>query len=308
MSFEEWQAVHRARAEAALARFLPKDELASGRMQEAMRYSALGGGKRLRALLAYASAESLDVKALEASGTDAVTHSGATLELADHAAAAVEMIHAYSLIHDDLPCMDNDALRRGKPTNHVVFGEATAMLAGDALQPLAFRVLLDAPAPTNGVVAACQYLADASGANGMAGGQAIDLANVGKPMTQFALEEMHAMKTGAMFNAAVLLPALLVETDQKRIDALDIFASKIGLAFQVVDDVLDATADSETLGKTAGKDAQNDKPTFVSLMGIDAAQAYARALTRQAIAALDETHTHSQRLIDLAFAMAERKS
>jgi farnesyl diphosphate synthase len=307
MSFDEWQAAHRARAELALERFLPKGELPSGRMFEAMRYSALGGGKRLRALLAYASAEALG-PGLASAGVNPEDAIVATAELADHAAAAVEMIHAYSLVHDDLPCMDNDALRRGKPTNHVVFGEATAMLAGDALQPLAFRVLLDAPAPTNGVVAACQYLADASGANGMAGGQAIDLANVGNAMTQFALEEMHAMKTGAMFNAAVLLPALLVEADQERIDALDIFASKIGLAFQVVDDVLDATADNETLGKTAGKDAQNDKPTFVSLMGIDAAQAYARALTRQAIAALDETHTPSQRLVDLAFSMAERKS
>jgi farnesyl diphosphate synthase len=295
MSFDEWSAAHRGRAEAALEKFLPADELASGRMIEAMRYSALGGGKRLRALLSYAAAESI----------------GAAAELADHAAAAVEMIHAYSLIHDDMPCMDDDDMRRGKPTNHVKFGEATAMLAGDALQPLAFRVLLDANdkgASANGVVVASKLLADASGAFGMAGGQAIDLANVGKPMTQAALEEMHALKTGAMFKAAVVLPALLIEADEARVESLERFAVNIGLAFQVVDDVLDATADSETLGKTAGKDAQNDKPTFVSLMGIESAQAYARALTRTAIAAIDSNDPKSQRLIEVAFAMAERKS
>jgi farnesyl diphosphate synthase len=295
MSFDDWSAAHRARAEAAIEKFLPEKELASGRMIEAMRYGALGGGKRLRALLAYAAAEALS----------------ASPEIADRAAVAVEMIHAYSLIHDDMPCMDDDDLRRGKPTNHVKFGEATAMLAGDALQPLAFRVLLGAQAcgaSANGVVAASVSLADASGVFGMAGGQAIDLANVGKPMTQAALEEMHAMKTGAMFKAAVGLPALLIEAPHAQLTALELFAANIGLAFQVVDDVLDATADSETLGKTAGKDAENDKPTFVSLMGIEAAQAYARALTRQAIASLDATDARSQRLVDLAFAMADRKS
>ncbi len=275
---------------------MPKAELTSGRLLEAMRYSALGGGKRLRALLAYASAEAV----------------GASAALADRAAAAVEMIHAYSLIHDDMPCMDNDAMRRGKPTNHVKFGDATAMLAGDALQPLAFRVLLDAStvdgANANAALAACRLLADASGAFGMAGGQAIDLANVGKPMTQAALEEMHALKTGAMFKAAVVLPALMIDCDVDRCEALERFAANIGLAFQVVDDVLDATADSETLGKTAGKDAASDKPTFVSLMGIDAANAYARALTRTAIAAIDSNDPKSQRLIEVAFAMAERKS
>lgn len=260
-----------------------------------MRYSVLGGGKRLRALLSYAAAEAINADAA----------------IADHAAAAVEMIHAYSLIHDDLPCMDNDDMRRGKPTNHVKFGEATAMLAGDALQPLAFRVVLDAAqsgASANGIVAATRLLADASGAFGMAGGQAIDLANVGKPMTQDALEEMHALKTGAMFKAAVVLPALLREASDARIDALQVFAQNIGLAFQVVDDVLDATADSATLGKTAGKDAQNEKPTFVSLMGIDAAQTYARALTRNAIAALESSDMRCTRLIEVAFAMADRKS
>ncbi len=287
--FDHWAIAHRYRVEVALVRWTPAGELTTGRLLEAMRYSALGGGKRLRALLAYASAEAI----------------GATADLADHAAAAVEMIHAYSLIHDDMPCMDNDALRRGKPTSHVVFGEATAMLAGDALQPLAFAVLLGAPASASGVVAASHQLAEASGAYGMAGGQAIDLANVGQPMTLAALEEMHAMKTGAMFEAAVLLPALLAEEDEATLTALTAYAQKIGLTFQVVDDVLDATADSATLGKTAGKDAANDKPTFVSLMGIDAAIAYAHRLTTEAITALPE-HLNTTNLTQLARSMAER--
>ena len=287
--FDQWATAHRARVDAALMRWTPASELSSGRLLEAMRYSATGGGKRLRALLAYASAEAI----------------GASAELADHVAVAVEMIHTYSLIHDDMPCMDNDALRRGKPTSHVMFGDATAMLAGDALQPLAFAVLLGAPATATGVVAATHELAEASGAYGMAGGQAIDLANVGKPMTRAALEEMHAMKTGAMFEAAVVIPALLAEEDESTLAALAIYAQKIGLTFQVVDDVLDATADSVTLGKTAGKDAANDKPTFVSLMGIAAASAYAQRLTDEAIAALP-THLNTQRLADLAQLMATR--
>ena len=287
--FEHWATTHRSRAETALARWTPTGELSSGRLLEAMRYGAASGGKRFRALLTYASAEAI----------------GATAELADHAAAAVEMIHAYSLIHDDLPCMDDDALRRGKPTSHVVFGEATAMLAGDALQPLAFAVLLGAPASASGIVAASHQLAEASGAYGMAGGQAIDLANVGKLMTLVALEEMHAMKTGAMFEAAVLLPALLAEEDEITLTALTAYAQKIGLTFQVVDDVLDATVDSVALGKTAGKDAANDKPTFVSLMGIDAARAYAHRLTAQAIAALPR-HLNTTHLTRLARSMAER--
>lgn len=288
-SLDQWCVSHRERAEAALVRWLPAAELASGRLLEAMRYSGLGGGKRLRALLAYASAEAI----------------GATAALADHAAAAVELIHAYSLIHDDLPCMDDDDLRRGKATSHVVFGEATAMLAGDAMQPLAFAVLLAAPASPAGIVAAAQELAEASGAFGMAGGQAIDLANVGKAMTQAALEEMHALKTGAMFEAAVVLPALLAEEDTATVAALSRYAQKIGLVFQVVDDILDATADSATLGKTAGKDAANDKPTFVSLMGIDTARSYADRLTAEAIAALP-AHLNSERLAALARLMAQR--
>ena len=289
--FDQWAAAHRARVEAALLRWTPASELSSGRLLEAMRYSATGGGKRMRALLAYASTEAI----------------GASAELADHAAVAVEMIHTYSLIHDDMPCMDNDNLRRGKPTSHVKFGDATAMLAGDALQPLAFAVLLGAPATPTGVLAATHELAEASGAYGMAGGQAIDLANVGLPMTLKALEEMHAMKTGAMFEAAIVIPALLAEEDETTLAALTIYAQKIGLTFQVIDDVLDATVESAALGKTAGKDAANDKPTFVSLMGIEAAIEYAQHLTNQAINALP-TNLNTQRLADLARAMASRNA
>jgi farnesyl diphosphate synthase len=287
--FDQWAAEHRTRAEAALTRWLPAEELRSGRLLESMRYSALGGGKRLRALLAYASAEAI----------------GASAELADHAAVAVELIHAYSLIHDDLPCMDDDDMRRGKPTNHIVFGEASAMLAGDALQPLAFAVLLAAPASASGVVAAGHELAEACGAYGMAGGQAIDLANVGRALTQAALEEMHGMKTGAMIEAAVVIPALLTEEDPSTVSALSTYAQKIGLTFQVVDDVLDATADSQTLGKTAGKDAASAKPTFVSLMGIESARRYAQNLTTEAISALP-ADMNTSRLADLARAMANR--
>ncbi len=290
--FEQWAVANRGRTEAAIERWTPAAELTSGRLCEAMRYSAMGGGKRLRALLAYASAEAV----------------GASADMADRAAAAVELIHAYSLIHDDMPCMDDDAMRRGKPTNHIVFGEATAMLAGDAMQPLAFAVLLGAASSATGVIAASRKLAEASGAFGMAGGQAIDLANVGRPMTLAALEEMHAMKTGAMFEAAVVMPALLAEADQATVGALTAYAQKIGLTFQVVDDVLDATADSATLGKTAGKDAANDKPTFVSLMGIDAAIQYAQRLTADAVNALAPLPTtlNSARLADLARSMVER--
>jgi farnesyl diphosphate synthase len=291
--FAAWCEAHRARVEAVLARVLPAGELSAGRLLEAMRYGALGGGKRLRALLAYASAEAV----------------GAHAELADHAAVAVELIHAYSLIHDDLPCMDDDALRRGKPTNHVIFGEATAMLAGDAMQPLAFAVLAEMPAPAEGRIRAVAELAQASGAAGMAGGQAIDLANVGRAMTLEALTEMHRLKTGAMFEAAVVLPALALGMDGPTVSALRAFARPLGLAFQVIDDVLDATADTATLGKTAGKDAADAKPTFVSLLGIEAARAEAARLTEQAIAALEPLAALGRptvRLSSLARAMGLR--
>ncbi len=287
----DWMAAQRARLESALTEALPHGELAYGQLLAAMRYGALNGGKRLRALLAYASAELV----------------GAEPEVADRIAVAVELIHAYSLIHDDLPCMDDDELRRGKPTCHVVYGEATAMLAGDAMQPLAFAVLAQMPGRPQGVLAAIRRLAAASGAAGMAGGQAIDLAQVGQSMTQQALETMHAMKTGAMFEAAILMPADVVEAEPHLVAALTAFAKPLGLAFQVIDDVLDATADSNTLGKTAGKDAKDAKPTFVSLMGIEAATQYAHDLTEKAVAALVALDpSRAARLIWLARHMAQR--
>jgi len=290
---EDWREARLVRVNSVLARALPEGELPAGRLLEAMRYGALGGGKRLRALLAYASAEA----------------TGADDALADHVAVAVELIHAYSLMHDDLPCMDDDALRRGRATAHVVFGDATAMLAGDAMQPLAFSVLANAPASAAGRIAAVAELARASGAHGMAGGQAIDLANVGCTMTEAALRQMHAMKTGAMFEAAVRMPALMVEAEDATLTALTEFARPLGLAFQVVDDVLDATADSTTLGKTAGKDAKDGKPTFVSLLGVEPARELAAQLTAQAVAALSPLEGAGRRcgrLRALAIAMGKR--
>ena len=225
------------------------------------------------------------------------------------AACAVEMIHAYSLVHDDMPCMDNDVLRRGKPTVHVQFGEASALLAGDALQAQAFEVLL----PEDGSVPAalsarwCRLLAVASGARGMAGGQAIDLASVGVALDQSALTQMHRLKTGALLQASVLMGAACADISAEQTQALARYGAALGLAFQVVDDVLDVTADASTLGKTAGKDAANDKPTFVSLMGLTQAQAHADALLDEAHQALAHTGlTAVERLHQLADWVARR--
>ena len=239
---------------------------------EAMRYAVLDGGKRLRPLLVLAAAEAV----------------GGHLEAALRAACAVELIHAYSLVHDDMPCMDNDVLRRGKPTVHVKFGEAQALLAGDALQALAFELLT----PDAGVAAAmqatlCRMLARAAGCAGMAGGQAIDLASVGKPLASGQLHEMHRLKTGALLQASVLMGAACGDATPAAQRALADYGAAIGLAFQVVDDILDVVGDAGTLGKTAGKDAAQDKPTFVSLMGLHASQNYAQELLSQARASLN---------------------
>jgi farnesyl diphosphate synthase len=244
---------------------------------EAMRYSVLDGGKRLRPLLVLA--------AHEAVGGDA----GAAAAL--RAACAVELIHAYSLVHDDMPCMDNDVLRRGKPTVHVRFGEASALLAGDALQALAFELLTPEDASMEGTTQArlCGLLARAAGSAGMAGGQAIDLASVGHKLTEDQLREMHQLKTGALLQGSVLMGASCGQPDAKALAALRDYGAAIGLAFQVVDDILDVTADSSTLGKTAGKDAENDKPTYVSLMGLARSQAYAQELLAQAQQALRQS-------------------
>jgi farnesyl diphosphate synthase len=280
--FASWAAARRERVEHALDRALPRLAGEAPRLCEAMRYATLGGGKRIRALLAYAAGE----------------FAGAEPADVDAPAAAVEMIHAYSLVHDDLPSMDNDTMRRGRPTCHVAFGEATALLAGDALQSQAFETL--GRAKLRDAAAACALLAQASGAIGMAGGQAIDLDATGRTMDERALETMHRMKTGALIRAAVRLGAAAgraLPNDAER--ALDAYAAAAGLAFQVVDDVLDVEGTSSALGKTAGKDAAQGKPTYVSLLGLDAARAKAHALADGARAAI-AGHGGSRRLVEIA--------
>ncbi|MEN9903490.1 MAG: hypothetical protein RLZZ555_55 [Pseudomonadota bacterium] len=274
--FKAWTRHCLAAVENLLERWVP--EQAPAGLGEAMRYAVLDGGKRLRPLLALATAEAV-------SGELPPTGSAAW-----RAACALELIHAYSLVHDDLPCMDNDVLRRGKPTVHVRFGEAQAMLAGDALQALAFELLLPDDDSVDPVLAArlCRLLALASGWDGMAGGQAIDLAAVGSKLDQRQLEDMHRRKTGALLLASVEMGAACAGASATTLEALRRYGRALGLAFQVVDDILDVTADSATLGKTAGKDAAADKPTFVSLLGLEAAQAYADDLLAQAHAALDQ--------------------
>ena len=250
----------------------PRTRPAPAGLGEAMRYAVLDGGKRLRPLLVLAACEAV----------------GGNPEAALRAACAVELIHAYSLVHDDMPCMDNDVLRRGKPTVHVRFGEAQALLAGDALQALAFELLTpeDSAMPTGMQARLCRMLAQAAGCQGMAGGQAIDLASVGQPLTSAQLHDMHRLKTGALLQASVMMGAACGLPGGAAQLALADYGAAIGLAFQVVDDVLDVVADSATLGKTAGKDAAQDKPTFVSLMGLRASQNYAQELLSQAQASL----------------------
>jgi farnesyl diphosphate synthase len=271
-----------AAVEHALETWVPAD--APGGLGSAMRYGVLDGGKRVRPLLVLAAAH-----AVQAQG-----------ETPLRAAVAVELIHAYSLIHDDMPCMDNDVLRRGKPTVHVQFGQAQAMLAGDAMQALAFEVLT----PEEGVEPAvqarlCALLARAAGHAGMAGGQAIDLASVGKPLSEDVLRDMHRRKTGALLQASVLLGAACAPCPPGALRALSDFGAAIGLAFQVVDDVLDVTQASEVLGKTAGKDVEQNKPTYVQLMGLQRARAYALELRAQARDALAGSGLTSTRALSM---------
>lgn len=270
LDFPRWSAAHLAGVESALDRWVVAGAPAG--LGEAMRYAALDGGKRLRPLLVMAAAEAVR----------------GDMQAALRAACAVELIHAYSLVHDDMPCMDNDVLRRGKPTVHVRFGEAQALLAGDALQALAFE-LLTPPAtemPDRIQAALCRLLARAAGHDGMAGGQAIDLASVGHALGEDELRQMHRLKTGALLRCSVMLGAACAEPTDVARQALARYGDAIGLAFQVVDDILDVTADSATLGKTAGKDAAQDKPTYVSLMGLDRSRAYAASLFDEAVSAL----------------------
>jgi farnesyl diphosphate synthase len=267
-----WSRAQLAAVEAALEAWVPADAPAG--LGLAMRYGVLDGGKRLRPLLVLA--------ACQAVGGDA--------DAALRAAVAVELIHAYSLVHDDMPCMDNDVLRRGKPTVHVRYGQAQAMLAGDAMQALAFEVLT----PETGVPPALQarltaLLARAAGHAGMAGGQAIDLASIGRPLDEDALRDMHRRKTGALLQASVLMGAACGPCGAEAWQGLAEYGAAIGLAFQVVDDILDVTQASETLGKTAGKDHDHNKPTYVSVLGLDAARRHADALRAQAHAALQRS-------------------
>ena len=290
--FAAWTQGCQTRMERVLAEWLPPAHIAPQRLHEAMRYAVLDGGKRVRPLLAFAAGE--------------VT--GASPERVQHAAAAVELIHAYSLVHDDMPAMDDDALRRGKPTVHVEFDEATALLVGDALQSLAFDILASTPLAADAATQLnmVKLLAQAAGSRGMAGGQAIDLASVGTPLNLTELEFMHIHKTGALIRASVLLGAQCGSVPDTTRTALDHYAKCIGLAFQVVDDVLDAEAPTATLGKTAGKDAANNKPTYVSLLGAARARELAQELRADAHAALADLGPAAARLRQLADFVVER--
>ena len=291
MTFEDWAGAQRARCETLFDAWVPLSAPAG--LGEAMRYAVLGGGKRLRPLLALAACE-------------AVQGEGAA---AERAAVAVELIHAYSLVHDDMPCMDNDVLRRGKPTVHVAFGEAQAMLAGDAMQALAFDVLTpEADMDLALQARLCRLLARASGHAGMAGGQAIDLAAIGQPLNEDQLRDMHRRKTGLLLQASVMMGAACGSPSAAETAALSTYGADIGLAFQVVDDILDVTQDSATLGKTAGKDQVANKPTYVSVLGLEASRRYAVQLRDEALAALDGVpRLHSQRLRELAFQVVARE-
>ncbi|WP_292931283.1 polyprenyl synthetase family protein [Noviherbaspirillum sp.] len=293
--FGDWMKGVQSTMEDALASFLPSAADIPARLHEAMRYAVLDGGKRVRPLLVFAAGD------LFGAGTD----------LLARAAAAVEMIHAYSLVHDDMPCMDDDELRRGKATVHVKYDEATALLVGDALQTQAFLVLAEGGHIEDAAraVAMMRLLAHASGSVGMCGGQAIDLASVGLNLSLGELEQMHRLKTGALLRASVLLGAMAGKSlSDEEVAALDAYSSAIGLAFQVVDDVLDATADSATLGKTAGKDAADHKPTYVSILGLGQSRALAEQLRTDAHKALMPFGENARRLRDIADLIVQRKA
>mgnify|MGYP003429512687 FL=1 len=305
VSFEAWMSFQLLKVEAALTEWVAPSYINNSGtsvdlapvLSQAMRYAVLDGGKRLRPLLVLATAEAVEATAKNAS------------QAALRAACAVELIHAYSLVHDDMPCMDNDILRRGKPTVHVKFGEAQALLAGDALQALAFELLTPPDDMVDATVQAnlCRLLALSAGCHGMAGGQAIDLSSVGKLLTIDELHTMHRLKTGALLQASVMMGAACGVSSRSALAGLQQYGAAMGLAFQVVDDILDVTADTATLGKTAGKDADQQKPTFVSLLGLDKSREYADKLLQQALAALKNTglqNTHA--LQSLAYMVVNR--
>jgi farnesyl diphosphate synthase len=292
--FQAWSRETATRVETALTELLPAPRVAPTRLHDAMRYSTLGGGKRVRAMLVY--------------GAGSLTE--ADPERLKVAACAVEIIHAYSLIHDDLPCMDDDVLRRGKPTCHVEFDEATALLAGDALQSLAFQLISEYRLADSADVQLkmIHLFAAAGGSRGMAGGQAIDLDAVGKSITLPELEFMHILKTGALIRASVLLGAHCGKSlPQSDLDRLDRYAKCVGLAFQVVDDILDEEGDAETLGKTAGKDKANSKPTYTSLMGLPDARRFAEELLADSLEAISTFGPGAARLREIADFIVHRQ-
>lgn len=269
----QWMATTAQRVDKAIEASFQNWDVSALKLKDAMHYAAIGGGKRIRPLLVYATA-ALSEKPLD------------DIPGIDHCAVAIELFHTYSLVHDDLPCMDNDDLRRGRPTVHKAYDEATALLVGDALQSMAFGLLTNSDLTESQKVGMISSLAASGGLAGMAGGQAIDLENVGKPLTKEALENMHRLKTGALLRTAVKMGGIAIDLNPEQLKSLDQYASALGLAFQVVDDILDATSDSQTLGKTAGKDAAANKPTFVSLMNLDGAREFARKLHLEAIESL----------------------
>jgi farnesyl diphosphate synthase len=284
---EQW----RARVEQALEAALPAAAQSPQRLHQAMRHSVLGGGKRLRPLLVYAAGRctSADIARLDAP------------------AAAVELVHAYSLVHDDLPAMDDDALRRGQPTTHIAFDEASAILAGDALQALAFELLAHADVDPGIAVGWLRSLSAAAGAAGMCGGQALDIAATGTGQDQAGLERMHGLKTGALIRSAVHMGALAGSDDAATLDGLDRFAELLGLAFQVRDDILDIEADSATLGKTAGKDQAQDKSTYPALLGLDGARQYLVQLETQMLHCLQAHGDNADALRALARLAVHRR-
>lgn len=287
--FDHWAAAHQQHVEQVLARILPDEQALPERLHQAMRYAVLGGGKRVRALLTYAGAEL----------------AGTSRMAADASAAAVELIHAFSLVHDDMPCMDDDDLRRGKPSCHKQYDDATALLVGDALQSLAFECIAETQAPQ--ALKQVQVLAHATGSRGMCGGQSIDLQSTGKRLTRHELETMHQYKTGALIRAATLLGAYAApQTSPALIHALEHYSQHMGLAFQVVDDILDATADTQTLGKTAGKDALQEKSTYVSLLGLEEAKSLANTLYTQTMHLLSDFDSKADPLRGIAKFICER--
>lgn len=297
VEFASWMQARVEHVEGVLDARLPRNSVVPERLHDAMRYAVLGGGKRVRACLVYAAGE--------AAGNTAAAGSAHAVAL-DHAAAAVELVHAYSLIHDDLPCMDDDELRRGRPTVHVQYDEATAMLAGDALQPLAFELLAGMPVAPALIIQAVQQLAAAIGSQGMVGGQAIDCDSVGAELDLNALRQMHRMKTGALLEASVLIGGIVAGASSATRQGLEQYAAAMGLAFQVVDDILDVVSDTATLGKTAGKDAVSNKPTYISTLGLQASREHLQALATDAHLAIRPLGRHADALAGMVDYIVQR--